>query len=229
MKKTTVLLYILSTLIFIACGGENTQATTNSPSNITTIEGIGTIKDPYIIGSGKYPFENIEYFSFRTNKENCNVLIYNIENLNYAYGPYLYDSDFVEVDTQTTEDLYPLLSKDTYLVKVNTWDSDKKGMFGIFSPCINQPNEAYTLKELEEGVVEQSTSILYKITSDTNRIVTINVIEGYLNVNLFDNTLSLKDSGEFKQSYSMSLNSGINYLYIRKTLSGSIKLNISFD
>ena len=237
MKKiTTILLAIFTALLFTACGGGGDSSggeETNPPENpippVSEIEGTGTIDDPYIVGNGSYSMTNTEYFSFNTSQVDCNVLIYNIENLDYAFGPYLYDNNFVEIDTQTEDDLYPLLPQGEYSLKVNTWDSDSNGDFGIFSPCVTQPNNSYELQELQEGIIEQSTSILYKVTSQEDRIITINIVEGSVEVHLYDNSLSLNDSGMLEQSYTMNLESGVNYINIKKLFSSAVKFSVSFE
>ncbi len=222
----------LVALFFTACGGGSSSGGSTPPQPtppISDIKGTGTINDPYIVGSGEYSFEETEYFSLNVNTNNCNILIYNINGLDYVFGPHLFDSNFVEINTQTEEYIYPLLAQGTYSLKADTWLSIEEGEFGIFSPCINQPNGAYAPSELQEGVVEQSGGVLYSVTSNTNRTITINVIEGYPAIYLYDSALSLMDEGEYDQSYTMNLTSGVNYIYVRETLINPIKLNISFN
>ncbi len=197
MKRiTTVLLTGTAALFMTACGGGSSDSGTIQPPPESTppsgIIGSGTIDDPYIVGSGEFKFDGTKYYEITSLYENCNVIAYNINNLNPWGQTEMYDDTFEEIP-QEDGYTYRMEMAGTYMIKANAYKTDEATL-GIYSTCIDQHNDKYEIDSVQINSQNKFSldrySKLYKFKVPNDSIVTVRTISNTDYVYYYDSNLN---------------------------------------
>ncbi|KYJ87525.1 hypothetical protein [Sulfurovum riftiae] len=231
MKRiTTVLLTGAAALFMTACGGGSSDSGTIQPPPESTppsgIIGSGTIEDPYIVGSGEYTFTGSKYFEVYTNRTECNVIAYNIRNLNPWGQTKMFDSSYSEIPQEKYGYTYKVSDIDTYIIEANSYEETEEAILGIYSPCIDQPNSSYTpdkvlINSLNSFSVNDSLR-LYKFDLDSNSIVETKDISNTDRMYYYDVNLNYITHFEgYEDDKTLELSAGSYYLLVSQFGFGS--------
>ncbi|MDF1884501.1 hypothetical protein JHD49_11170 [Sulfurimonas sp. SAG-AH-194-C21] len=120
MLKIKLMGFSLLLIILSGCESSSSDSAQDSSSNVI---GSGTVSDPYIVGNGVFSFTNSAYFNIDINTSNCNIIAYNINNLDPWGQTALFDNAFNSIN-KTGGNIYPSLSIGTYSLKANSDKSE---------------------------------------------------------------------------------------------------------
>ena len=209
-------------MMLIGCGGGGTTSSTDSSTDTNTdtntIEGTGTVSNPYVVGNGEFNFNTEAYFKINTSLTGdiCNILAYNVYNLNAFNETEMFDESFSSIEVNDDLDTYTIDTSGDYIIKANTWENNNNGngIVGIYSTCITTTN-AYALDEVQEGLntFAGEANHLYKIELGQSSTIELNRVDNTDYVSFYNARIEnvYKDYGD---SHVVDLQAGTNYVLV---------------
>lgn len=212
-------------LMLIGCGGggsgettSTTQDTTNTDTSTDTnsIQGTGTVQDPFVVKNGLYSFIDEAYLKVNISigSGTCGLLVYNSYYLDLATT--VYDESFSIINSSDHYESYILDESGDYIIKAVAQYNNPSdiSVVGIFSPCMTDDNSL--LPELGIGlntISSESIKQLYRFDLAQNSNIEFNGIENVGFVYIFDQKLEQVYYGSFDQ-INTDLNAGSYYVLV---------------